>query len=464
MSSLVPSVLGLVVSVRSYGRFKVAVERSSTRNPSVTARLAAEIFFPLRPSLRIDSHGFSPTILGKVVRAAARSVSFDEAAECLRDQAEVRISGRQVGRIAHEIGEQLRQVRNRRVERFQDDEATPEAPVVPRLAVVAVDGGRLLTRAAELGQGPGAHAPAWREDKIANLLTMSTETHRQDPHPDLPLCFTQKQSVVELVQGIAGQGTLADVAATDDAESPALTVFDPGESNSEPCWPPKPLVRTCVATMESSEDFGPMVAAEAHRRNFFAAQARAFLGDGGSWIWTIHRTDFPEFEAIVDFVHVLTYVYWAAKAVGGSTVLVWERYLGWATACWQGRVAAVLEELHTILDALPIPEDQDLKATDPYEVIRVTIGYLSNNQSRMDYPRYRCAGLPTCSGLVESLVKQFNRRVKGTEKFWNPAHAETILQLRAAQLGDDEGLTKHLKTRPISPFRTYQTTKRRKAE
>jgi hypothetical protein len=64
---------------------------------------------------------------------------------------------------------------------------------------------------------------------------------------------------------------------------------------------------------------------------------------------------------------------------------------------------------------------------------------------------------------VESLIKQINRRVKGTEKFWNPTDAEKILQLRAAYLSEDERLNKHLKTRPISPFRRYQAAKRRKA-
>ena len=65
--------------------------------------------------------------------------------------------------------------------------------------------------------------------------------------------------------------------------------------------------------------------------------------------------------------------------------------------------------------------------------------------------------------MVESLVKQFNRRVKGTEKFWNPAKAESILQLRAAYLCEDDRLAKHFRARPISPFRSYETTKRRKA-
>ncbi len=85
----------------------------------------------------------------------------------------------------------------------------------------------------------------------------------------------------------------------------------------------------------------------------------------------------------------------------------------------------------------PSPEGQEIKPTDPSEVIRQSLGYLSHNEGRMDYPRYRREGLPVVSGLIESLVKQFNRRVKGTEKFWNPSQGEAILQLRAAQLSQD---------------------------
>ena len=86
---------------------------------------------------------------------------------------------------------------------------------------------------------------------------------------------------------------------TDPGEEapPALTVFEPAADEEGPCWPPEPLVRTCQATLASSEAFGPMVAAEAQRRNFFAAQARAFLGDGGAWIWTLQRDLFPHVRA-----------------------------------------------------------------------------------------------------------------------------------------------------------------------
>lgn len=228
--------------------------------------------------MRLDSHGFSPTIIGKIIRAAARSTSFDAAAESLADEAEIRISNRQVGRIAHEVGGQLVETRNQRVNAFQHKEAKPEVQVVPRLAVVSVDGGRLHTRSEASGQGPGVHDPAWREDKIADFVTMSTESHDSDPHPDLPACFTKKREVVELVQGIAGQGALADVIEEGDEGPPVLTVFEPADDPPRPKWPPEPLVRTCLGTLESSDAFGPMTAAEAHRRNFFVAQSRAFLG------------------------------------------------------------------------------------------------------------------------------------------------------------------------------------------
>ena len=380
----------------------------------------------------------------------------------MSDLAEVEISGRQLGRISHEVGKQLEDARDQRVADFQAHRLVPETEVAPKLAVVSIDGGRYQTRSG--GQGPGAHDPAWREDKVADLVTMSTRSHAEDPHPELPRCFTQKKEVVELVQGITSQGAMADVIDPTAEESIPLTVFEPAEDQADASWPPEPLVRTCEATTRDSEAFGPMVATEAQRRNFFAATSRVFLGDGGLWIWKIHRIHFPDFEPIVDFVHVLTYVYLAAKAIGGGADATWQRYLRWATACWQGRVSEVLDELRRALEAMPRPtESREEKPTDPYHVIAKTIGYLEHNQPRMDYPRYRQQGLPVMSGRVESLMKQFNRRVKGTEKFWDEDQAEMILQLRAAQLSEDDRLSKHLKNRPTSPFRSYKTTKRRKA-
>ena len=54
---------------------------------------------------------------------------------------------------------------------------------------------------------------------------------------------------------------------------------------------------------------------------------------------------------------------------------------------------------------------------------------------------------------MESLVKEMNYRVKGTEMWWNdPDGAEAILQIRAAGLSEDHRLARHLDTRLGSPF------------
>jgi hypothetical protein len=72
----------------------------------------------------------------------------------------------------------------------------------------------------------------------------------------------------------------------------------------------------------------------------------------------------------------------------------------------------------------------------------------------MKYADYRRQGLPVSSSMVESLIKEVNYRVKGTEKFWdNPEGAEAILQVRAALLSDDDRLAEYIAARPGNAFR-----------
>ncbi len=103
-----------------------------------------------------------------------------------------------------------------------------------------------------------------------------------------------------------------------------------------------------------------------------------------------------------------------------------------------------MAELETRFEALgPYSGTGPPPATDPREALRRTITYLRNNHERMNYAEYRRQGLPVTSSAVESLIKEFNYRVKGTEKFWdNPEGAEAILQVRAAVLSDDNRLAR----------------------
>ena len=57
----------------------------------------------------------------------------------------------------------------------------------------------------------------------------------------------------------------------------------------------------------------------------------------------------------------------------------------------------------------------------------------------MNYPEYRRQGLPITSSHIESTIKQVNKRVKGSEKFWDRA-AEAILHLAADHIGSHQFL------------------------
>jgi hypothetical protein len=95
---------------------------------------------------------------------------------------------------------------------------------------------------------------------------------------------------------------------------------------------------------------------------------------------------------------------------------------------------------------LGIPQDEDGE-TSPRQIVAQALTYLQNHQSQMKYADYRQQGLPITSSYVESAVKQFNQRVKGTEKFWCEEGAEAILQLRADHLSAHEPLAEFWQTR-----------------
>ena len=296
------------------------------------------------------------------------------------------------------------------------------------------------------------------------LATVTITSFESDPEPDLPHCFRNREYVEKLVRGIGGQSPMGqpDSQVENPLDSSPVTTTLENDARKRP----ELLVRTYVASTCSSEEFGPMVAAEAQRRNFVNADHRAFLGDGAAWIWKLQQQYFPTFQAIVDFLHVLGHLFTAAKAAETETEKPWVLFQSWAEACWQGQVDRVIEQLRARRDNLGLLSEADVESLaddDPRKILIQELGYLEHNRERMDYPRYRQQGLPWTSSHVESTVKLFNRRVKGSEKFWGESGAEAILQLRAAFLSEDGRLAWYLKSRPCSAFRPYKARENRRA-
>ena len=404
--------------------------------------------------MRLDGHGYSTAVLQKIVTAGGRLHSFADAAFAL-GLAGLSISARHVQQLTQEVGTDLAQARDEMAQKRRRRQLEPRVAVTPAVVAVELDGGRLRTRAAD--GGPGVHGAENKEDKIACLVTLQSVEHAEDPQPEPPSSFVLPRRVQRLVQQMAGQASDpragADATSVEpEADETAATPAAP-DPQTEP-WSPRRLVRTCVASLSTSRSFGPLMAAEAQSRDFSAARRRAFVADGLAYNWSIHRGYFADFVPIVDLLHVVCYLFQAAQAVESESER-WPLYLRWLRSCWQGRVAEVVTQMEGYQARVgrPPPEE-DLAATEPRRVLAEGLNYLRNNQKRMDYPRYRREGLPSTSSLVESLVGEFNTRVKGKQKFWNrPAGAEAILQVRAALLSEDGRLERYFAERPGSPYR-----------
>ena len=379
-------------------------------------------------------------MLAKVVHAGAALPSFELAAKTLRLLADIAISGRHVGRLTEAVGAELVARRDEQAEQHRTRQLQPQVPNMPGAVAVEVDGGRYQRRAE--GQGCGARSPQWREDKVACLVTLASAPHEIDPRPDPPDCFLDREHVRRMAQCPRGEEPGPAGENTPAAPEPAPAVTD---------WPPERLVRTCVATTHDSETFGRLVGAEAKARNFEAATRRAFVADGQAYNWAIQRRWFKDYTAVADFIHVLGYVWLAAGATGDGEREQWDRYARWMRGCWQGGVSDVVAELDAEQQRIGEPPE-DAEATDPRAVLSRVRGYLANNAGRMNYPEYRRLGLPVTSSWVESLIKEVNYRVKGTEKFWNQDGAESVLAVRAAVLSDDDRLAEHLAARPGCQF------------
>jgi hypothetical protein len=312
---------------------------------------------------------------------------------------------------------------------------------------VFMDGGRMRTR--EPGQGRGVHNAHWRETKNASFHRMETKSHQNDPQPELPECFRHQAYVAKLVHGLKKlkQGGRDETLASEAASAGPLPPPD-----DTPSMKPKTTFRTCLSSLVSSEEFGPMMAAAADSRGFYEARKKAFIADGQAYNWSIQQSWFSDFTPIADFVHVIEYVYEATQAVHADKADSWRQYVPWAAACWQGNVAGVISDLKLWQGRLGTPP-KEVSDSDPRKIVSTTLNYLMNNQSRMAYPDYRRQGLPVTSSLAESLVKQISKRVKGTEMFWDDGPSgEAILQLRASVISDGHPLERWVVTRTVSPF------------
>jgi hypothetical protein len=369
-------------------------------------------------------------VLEKAVRQATQAASFKEASADLKELAEVMISPTHLQRLSERIGREWAQTRDQEVQAFREDKLVCAYAAAPKAAAVMLDGGRLQTRAEDSDRG--VHDPKWRETKVACCLSLVSSEQAADPQPEPPSKFLNVERVTRLAAEVKRRSRPAL------GRSLAVVKKKPLKKKRRRLASKK-RVRTVVASMADSETFGWQMAAEVKRRGLDRASRKACVCDGQPYNWTLFEMHLLPwgFIAILDFVHLLSYLHDAAHAWKKDRGRAWKQYVQWLHWAWSGQVKSLIASLRKAASAVGDPP-ADAVDNDPRKIVRETLGYVRNNRERMDYPRYRRLGLPTSSAPVESTIKQINRRVKGSEKFWLNGGAEAILQLRAAYLSEDD--------------------------
>jgi hypothetical protein len=394
--------------------------------------------------------------------------SFPAGETAVRKLLDMILGRKRIERLTERIGAERVNERSAEVDLFKkltltEKIAGPAGVVSPEAAVLMYDGGRF--QKTTQNEDSKTH---WYEYKAGFCAALEGRPdgvrageNAPDPVPEVPKFLLNLDQVGTLTREIGKKSadvpepdeefdnvatdnriSLDNLSGLEELLSFAESVPDaPSSKKSEKLrLSPRVIQRDVVASSKNSDLFGVQLAARAWLLGLFQAKRKACVGDGGSWLWTIWKHYFKPFGfvPILDVIHAVTYLY--AAAMAGRTLReggpVYRRWITWV---WQGEVAKVITELARWQEELGLPKDDD-GDTSPRKIVDRALTYLQNQKSRMDYPRYRKLGLPITSSLMESTVKQLNRRIKGTEKFWSDDGGEAMLQMKADTLSDSDPL------------------------
>ena len=116
---------------------------------------------------------------------------------------------------------------------------------------------------------------------------------------------------------------------------------------------------------------------------------------------------------------------------------------------WEGKSDELIADLRGESDRVGHPEKADTNSSPRVILYRDAYSYFPNNREAIDYPTFRSKGWPLGSGVTEGAVKQFNLRMKGSDKSWNVSNmgAEEMLALCAHYHSEDGRWDRYWKSR-----------------
>jgi len=179
-----------------------------------------------------------------------------------------------------------------------------------------------------------------------------------------------------------------------------------------------------VGAIESCEEFGRRLYAEAWQRGWARAEKKVVLGDGADWIWNQASLHFPEAIQILDLYHAREHM-WSlgAKLYPNDSPAQKRWVMVRKVKLYQGKIERLVASLRSQAAAHPLAED-----------IRTEANYFEAHKERIRYPKFRKQGLFVGSGVIEAGCKTVLGRLKRSGMFWTVRGANAIIALRCCQL------------------------------
>jgi hypothetical protein len=183
---------------------------------------------------------------------------------------------------------------------------------------------------------------------------------------------------------------------------------------------------TYTGAIETAEEFGQRLYAEACHRGWSRAHKQVVIGDGAEWIWNLADLHFPGALQIVDLFHARQHLWDLARLLyPGDDAHQRQWILRHQPKLDEGKI----EKLVVYLRSLPLPSPE-LTAT-----VRTAADYFEKNAERMRYPEFRRQHLFIGSGVIEAGCKTvIGSRLKQSGMFWTVRGANAIIALRCCRL------------------------------
>lgn len=325
--------------------------------------------FPDDEALNVENTSFSPG-LRRMMSRAGGNTTFKEAAEDLRIYAGVTVGAKDVERTAEASGAAMEQWAQAERDALLADEEWKQVKKDIPVLYVCMDGtGVPVTKtetAGRKGKQPGGQAKT-REAKLGCVFTQTT------------------------------------------VDEEGFAVRDPGSTSF-------------TGAIETADEFGTRIYAEALRRGLQRAGKVVVLGDGAEWIRNLVELYFQGATQIVDLYHARERVCKIISMLFKDNEKNKNLYrLKWWSLLDEGKIEKFIADATS-----RIPWDCEIK-----EDIKKEIGYFANNLARMRYNKFREQGLFVGSGVIEAGCKTvIASRLKHSGMEWSVRGANSIISLR----------------------------------